>query len=228
MELAVKFEFADVALVVADVRFHAAICACSIDADRARDNTPMKNNRFITHLPLKDEFFIRVYYTSFAIPMQPFPSQKWFHNNFITNVGNGMRFGYILSMEQKITRVAVGILKRENNILLCQRKKGGRYELKWEFPGGKLEQGEGVEECLIRELREELSIESSDIHIIETQSAFYEDGGIFEVTYCEVGNVAGEMTNNVFEQFRWVPISELPQFDILEGNKPFVAKLVTA
>jgi 8-oxo-dGTP diphosphatase len=131
-------------------------------------------------------------------------------------------------MEQKTTRVAVGILKKEDNILMCQRKKGGRYELKWEFPGGKLETGETIEQCLVRELREELAIEAISIRIIETQSAFYEDGGIFEVTYCDVGTYQGDLTNNVFEQFRWVPISELPQFDILEGNKAFVAKLVTA
>ncbi len=131
-------------------------------------------------------------------------------------------------MNKKITRVAVGIIHQDNRILLCQRKKCGRYELKWEFPGGKLETGETVEQCLIRELREELSIEASSIQIIETQSAYYEDGGIFEVTYCDVGNFKGELTNNVFEQFRWVPTSELLQFDILEGNKSFVEKLVTA
>jgi 8-oxo-dGTP diphosphatase len=131
-------------------------------------------------------------------------------------------------MKQKITQVAVGILKKENNILLCQRKKGGRYELKWEFPGGKLESGETVEQCLVRELHEELSIEASSIQIIETQSAYYEDGGIFEVTYCKVGSFKGELTNNVFEQFCWIPISELLHYDILEGNKSFGAKLVTA
>jgi 8-oxo-dGTP diphosphatase len=130
-------------------------------------------------------------------------------------------------MKEKITRVAVGILKQANTILLCQRKKGVRYELKWEFPGGKVEADETIEQCLVRELHEELSIEALSIRVIETQSAFYEDGGLFEVTYCEVGNFKGELTNNIFEQFRWVPISELPQLDILEGNKPFVAKLIT-
>ncbi|HVN49715.1 MAG TPA: (deoxy)nucleoside triphosphate pyrophosphohydrolase [Bacteroidota bacterium] len=130
-------------------------------------------------------------------------------------------------MKQKTTRVAVGILKKEKTVLLCQRKKNGRYALKWEFPGGKLEASETVEQCVVRELREELSIEASSIRIIETHSAFYEDGGMFEVAYCDVGRFDGELANNVFEQFRWVPIAELPQYDILEGNKSFVTKLVT-
>ena len=160
--------------------------------------------------------------------MQPFKSQQRFHNNFITTIVCQTLFGYIFCMKQKTTRVAVGILRQKNDILLCQRKRGGRYELKWEFPGGKLEVGETIEQCLIRELREELSIEVSSLRVIETQSAFYEDGGMFEVTYCDVGSFTGKLTNNVFEQFRWVPISELSQFDILEGNKPFVEKLVTA
>ncbi|HEX9615091.1 MAG TPA: NUDIX domain-containing protein, partial [Bacteroidota bacterium] len=57
-----------------------------------------------------------------------------------------------------MTRVAVGILKKDGTILVCQRRRGSRYELKWEFPGGKMEPGESVEDCLQRELTEELSL----------------------------------------------------------------------
>ena len=124
-----------------------------------------------------------------------------------------------------MTRVAVGILRRDGKILACQRKRGGRYQLKWEFPGGKLEQGESVEECLARELQEELSITIRGIDRIEVQSSEYEDGGLFEVAYCNVTGFDGELTNNVFEQICWVTVQELRTLDILEGNKDFIAKL---
>ena len=52
-----------------------------------------------------------------------------------------------------LTRVAVAILRRNGKLLVCQRKKGGRYELKWEFPGGKLELNETIIQSLQRELR---------------------------------------------------------------------------
>jgi 8-oxo-dGTP diphosphatase len=54
--------------------------------------------------------------------------------------------------------VAVGIVVRDNRVLICQRRKNSRYGLKWEFPGGKVKPRETPQECLVRELREELNI----------------------------------------------------------------------
>ena len=124
-----------------------------------------------------------------------------------------------------MTEVAVAILRKNNMILICQRKQGGRYALKWEFPGGKFEIGETVEQCLRRELREELSIDIHSIERIETLSAHYEDGGVFNVSYCFVSGFEGEPQNNVFNQIRWVTLLELKHMDMLEGNKPFIETL---
>lgn len=131
-------------------------------------------------------------------------------------------FHYIFSI---MTKVAVGILRRDGKILACQRKKGGRYELKWEFPGGKLEPQESVQECLARELKEELSIKIHGVAEMETQSAEYEDGGLFEVAYCNVTGFDGEPTNNVFERICWVTLTELRNLDILHGNRDFIARM---
>jgi mutator protein MutT len=124
-----------------------------------------------------------------------------------------------------MTEVAVAILRKDKKILICQRKRGGRYALKWEFPGGKLEPGETIEQCLRRELREELSIEIQSIERIETHAAYYEDGGMFNVAYCFVSGFNREPHNNIFEQIRWVTMNELKQMDLLEGNKPFADNL---
>lgn len=122
-------------------------------------------------------------------------------------------------------RVAVGIIKKNGAFLVCQRKKGSRYGLKWEFPGGKVEPGETIIECLQRELREELSVEIGEIDKMEFQTAHYDDGGLFEVAYCFVSKFHGDPANNVFEQIRWVTLEELRMLDILEGNKMFVQQL---
>ncbi len=133
--------------------------------------------------------------------------------------------GYILI---NMTRVAVGVLQKDGKILVCQRKKGSRYGLKWEFPGGKLEPGETILECLKRELFEELSISVRDIDRVQRQSTFYEDGGMFEVAYCFVSQFTGEARNNAFEEIRWVTIPELRALDNLKGNKAFVASLTSS
>lgn len=124
-----------------------------------------------------------------------------------------------------MTKVAVGILRRDGVVLVCQRKKGSRYGLKWEFPGGKLEPGETVEQCLSRELGEELSIRIRGIDRIEVQTSHYDDGGKFEVSYCFVSQFDGEPRNNVFEQIRWVAPSELRELDHLDGNREIIAAL---
>jgi 8-oxo-dGTP diphosphatase len=133
--------------------------------------------------------------------------------------------GYILT---NMTRVAVGVLQKGGKVLVCQRKKGSRYGLKWEFPGGKLEPGETILECLKRELFEELSISVRDIDRVQIQSTFYEDGGMFEVAYCFVSQFTGEARNNAFEEIRWVTIPELRALDNLKGNEAFVASLTSS
>lgn len=126
-----------------------------------------------------------------------------------------------------MTKVAVGILKKNGKILACQRKRGSRYELKWEFPGGKVEPGETFTQCLERELFEELSIHVARIDDIETQQSHYDDGGTYEVAYCTITDFTGELRNNVFEQVKWVTPAELAQLDSLEGNAAIVRKLAS-
>ena len=57
-----------------------------------------------------------------------------------------------------MTEVAAAILRRDGKILICQRKEGGNCSLLWEFPGGKREAGETMEQCVVRECQEELGI----------------------------------------------------------------------
>ncbi len=123
-------------------------------------------------------------------------------------------------------KVAVGIITINSQVLVCQRKKTARYPLKWEFPGGKFENGESVEECLRRELREELSINADVGKEFFRQEWIYPDSGSFEVFYHLVPSYAGTIRNNVFEQIRWFNLIELARIDMLEGNKDAIELLV--
>ncbi len=130
-----------------------------------------------------------------------------------------------------MTQVAVGIIIQHESahdfsrVLLCQRKPTSRYPLKWEFPGGKVEDGESPEDCVRREVFEELGIKAEAGELFHRQHTVYPDTGSFDVYYYLISPFIGTIENNVFETIRWVSISELLSFDILEGNREVVQKL---
>ncbi len=124
-------------------------------------------------------------------------------------------------------KVAVGIItNNRNEILLCQRKPNLPYPLKWEFPGGKVNDGETTEECLRRELNEELGIEAKIGKLYHRQHYIYHDSGTFDVFYYIVDFYSSDVVNKVFESYRWIPVAELLNYDILEGNKEVIEKLI--
>lgn len=125
-----------------------------------------------------------------------------------------------------MVKVAVGIILSDHKVLVCQRKKSSRYPLKWEFPGGKMEPGESIEDCLRRELREELSIDATIGAELHKQSWVYPDAGAFEVLYHLVPSFSGNLQNNVFEQVQWVELKNLRTVDMLEGNRETVDLLM--
>lgn len=130
--------------------------------------------------------------------------------------------------------VAVGIIVRPDGMVLaCQRLASGKYPLKWEFPGGKMEPGETGEQALVRELDEELSIRAvvdreffrQEWTYQESRSAANADGS-FRITYYLVKSFTGEPVNNVFQALRWVSPGEFLTMDILEGNRAAIEMLV--
>ncbi len=129
--------------------------------------------------------------------------------------------------------VAVGILMRDGEVLVCQRKRTAPYPLKWEFPGGKIEAAESAWQALVRELREELNIDVHDGSEFHRQDWVYPDGasgvkndGAFRVFYYLVHSFSGDPANLAFEQIRWVRPAALPDMDLLEGNREAVNRLV--
>jgi len=126
--------------------------------------------------------------------------------------------------------VAVGILREDGKILVCQRKKSAQYGLKWEFPGGKMKNHESGAECLRRELKEELGIEAEVGDLFFRQHYTYPDSGSFEILYYFLRSyhpVSKCLENNAFEQIEWIPEKQLAGIDMLEGNREVIQRMMS-
>ena len=99
------------------------------------------------------------------------------------------------------------------------------HALKWEFPGGKLKNGENDAACLRRELQEELGIRASIGGELYRTSHTYPTGRSVALTFFHVPAFQGKLVNHVFETLVWVKPPQLLQYDFLEGNVEFVALL---
>ena len=131
-------------------------------------------------------------------------------------------------MRGDIVHVAVGIIiDDKNNILIALRHPDAHQGGLWEFPGGKLEQGETVQQALRRELSEELGIEAvigdAVIEIIHE----YEDKSVL-LDVWKVKDFTGEVVGKEGQCFRWVRIDELTRYQFPEANEPIVESLINS
>jgi 8-oxo-dGTP diphosphatase len=122
-------------------------------------------------------------------------------------------------------RVVAALIFKDGKVLVCQRTRHQTMPLKWEFPGGKIEEGEQPRDALRRELEEELGI---DAKIGEEASRIiheYPGGGSVELRFFVVREYGGEIENKIFRDIRWSPRSELPSYDFLEADLSLVKDL---
>jgi 8-oxo-dGTP diphosphatase len=121
--------------------------------------------------------------------------------------------------------VVAAVIERNGSVLICQRKRGSRHALKWEFPGGKVEPGEKLAEALARELREELKIDATIGVQIGRHDVRYPKGPLIRLIFFRVTEFVGEPVNTEFEQILWTPRKSLTEYDFLEGDVAFVKQL---
>lgn len=124
-------------------------------------------------------------------------------------------------------QVVAGILVRESDgkILICQRKADQPLALKWEFPGGKIEEGEEPKAALARELEEELGIKAEIGDEVARLVHTYRSGGQVELAFFRVSRYAGEIRNIIFKDVRWVHRRQLPSFDFLDADVKLVKQI---
>lgn len=121
--------------------------------------------------------------------------------------------------------VTAAIIRKENTVLICRRAPGEKLAGKWEFPGGKIEPGETPEECLYRELIEELAITSTIGPFFMESIYHYDMGSIRLLSYeCELDSE--DFTLSVHSEAIWAPIESLKSYDFAPADMPFVEKLM--
>jgi 8-oxo-dGTP diphosphatase len=121
--------------------------------------------------------------------------------------------------EREITEVAVGVLvAADGQFLLTSRPEGKVYAGYWEFPGGKVEAGESVEQALARELREELGIQIGAAHPWQTLVMDYPHARV-RLNFCKVHDWQGEFQMLEGQQMAWatLPVQVRP---VLPGTIP--------
>ncbi len=124
--------------------------------------------------------------------------------------------------------VAAVIERSDRRLLIGQRRRSDTSPLKWEFPGGKVREGETLEAALERELREELGAELLRCKEIARATHRYANTTEeLEIRFfaAEIGDA--EIAPTVFEQVAWVLPRELAGYDFLSANARIVADLAT-
>jgi 8-oxo-dGTP diphosphatase len=122
---------------------------------------------------------------------------------------------------RKQVEVAVGVLIRADSaFLLTSRPAGKVYEGYWEFPGGKVEHGETVEQALRRELQEEIGVTIGPAHPWRVQLVDYPHA-LVRLNFCKVYEWAGELHMHEGQSFAWqqLPVQVAP---LLPGTVPVI------
>ena len=121
---------------------------------------------------------------------------------------------------------AVALFDRDGRVLIAQRPEGKAMAGLWEFPGGKVDPGETPEEALIRELREELAVDTveSCLAPFTFASHRYEDFHLLMPLYvCRKWQ--GTVTPMEGQQTKWVMPNRLADFPMPPADKPLIAML---
>jgi 8-oxo-dGTP diphosphatase len=124
-----------------------------------------------------------------------------------------------------LKRVVAALIFRDDQILVCQRTRHQTMPLKWEFPGGKIEEGEQPRDALRRELNEELGIDATIGEEVARIRHEYKSGSAVELRFYAVREYRGELENRIFKDMRWAIRPDLPTFDFLEADLQLVREL---
>lgn len=126
-----------------------------------------------------------------------------------------------------VISVAAGIIMRDEQVFIALRSQDKHQGGCWEFPGGKVEQGEAPSVALARELAEECGIQVKQSLPFQLIRHDYSDKSV-ELHFFKVTDFDGEPHGKEGQQVAWVPVQQLGEFTFPEANVPIVAALLAA
>ena len=121
-------------------------------------------------------------------------------------------------------KVTAAVLAMDGKFLIAKRKKDDVLGGLWEFPGGKIEDGETAEECLAREIKEELDI-TIEVGELITSNRHKYPHGYFELIAYRVKYISGEIVLNDHDDFKWVTVDEMDNFEFSPADISIIKEL---
>ena len=117
-------------------------------------------------------------------------------------------------MEKETIKVTGAIIKKDGRYLIGRRGPNEKSPGLWEFPGGKFNKGENAEECIHRELKEELSI---DAKIGDLFTTYVHDSAdvIYDLYFFKIISYSGSLVKSAHDRLKWIKIEEFNDRDVL-------------
>ena len=132
-----------------------------------------------------------------------------------------------MSDAKKSLEVSAALIFRDGKLLVTQRHNHSHLGGLWEFPGGKREAGETFEQCLVREIREELGVEIATGELFEEISHDYPEKSVhLKFFICQL--ISGEPQSLDCAAAKWIGRSELAGFEFPAADARLLEKLKAA
>lgn len=125
----------------------------------------------------------------------------------------------------KVIDVTCAIININGKTLVVQRSEKMKLPLKWEFPGGKVEAGESEEECVVREVLEELGVEIDVVKRLTSRRFDYPDFSIRLIPFV-ANHLAGEIRLKEHAQYLLLDKGKLRDLDWAEADLPVVEEFL--
>ena len=124
-----------------------------------------------------------------------------------------------------VEHIAIGVLINNDNRVLIAKRSADKYMgNKWEFPGGKVEEGETYQEALCREMQEELGIDVQSTQFLTKVVHEYDDKKVILAVY-KIKQWLGEAQGMEKQPLRWVEKHELRNYEFPEANSEIIRKI---
>ncbi|MDC3418359.1 (deoxy)nucleoside triphosphate pyrophosphohydrolase [Aquibacillus salsiterrae] len=121
-------------------------------------------------------------------------------------------------------KVTAAIILNKDKILITKRRTTMKLPNLWEFPGGKLEENEAPEDCVIREIDEELGITIKVHSHFLTNTHHYEFGDVELMSYLAV-LIGGQIELREHAEYKWVDIEDLSAYEFAPADVPIINKI---